>query len=79
MSLHTTVHCHVCGLKECCSYSEQDASYRWHNRGRWKRDNERVVPQADDFAKVQKATMNCPLKAMLQEWQMQKLKQVFAR
>lgn len=83
MAMHNLVHCHICPVKECCSYSQTDASWRWHNQGQWRKKwhetywaDYKVEPEADDLKKVQQATLNCPLKALLQDWQWQKLREM---
>ena len=67
MSLHKLVHCHLCPLKDHCTFSAKESSWRWHNQGR-KRFSEkadgliRIIVEEGDLGKLMKATSNCPLR-----------------
>jgi len=68
VTVNNFVHCHICPLKDHCSFSVKDASWRWHNQGRhsWsaERSDEvgRIIVKEGDLAKLEKATSNCPLR-----------------
>lgn len=62
--LFNKVHCHVCSMKECCDYSEADASWRLQRFLLTENDN---VLKEDDWEKVERATANCPLRKLIRE------------
>lgn len=48
-----TVHCHLCPLKDFCSFSAADASWRWHNnRYSWTSEIEVEVARLQDSSKL---------------------------
>lgn len=65
LSLSKFVHCHICPLKEFCSSGEPDASWRIQHQGQTLKRKDvmfTVAPEVGDFARIQKATSNCPLR-----------------
>ena len=59
------VHCHICPLKECCSYACAQASWRLQQ---FFLDHLSKFELGDnDWSRVERATMNCPLRKCLEK------------
>jgi len=61
--IYSVVNCHLCPLKELCSYAQTEISY---TRSRWLlSDCHTTRLSSDEDAKLRVATANCPLRKLL--------------